>query len=133
MDANWNNYCVPLNFLITKSTEGNNFFCTLAKKFISKIIMIEFDTLIIDNDKKDCIIDNNAIKLTKSEFRLLSYLLNNRNKIFSREELIKVAWSEPVTQRAVDTAISRLRKKLNKYGKHITSRIGFGYGFMEEI
>lgn len=83
--------------------------------------------------KKLCYLKGNPIKLTKSEYNILSFILNNRNKIFSREELINNAWKEPVTNRAVDTAISRLRKKIGEYSTNIVSRIGFGYGFMENI
>ena len=95
--------------------------------------MITFNELIINTDEKLCYIDKKAIKLTKSEYNVLVFLLTHRNKIFSREELIESAWTEPVTIRAVDTAMSRLRKKLGEYGKHIITRLGFGYGFKENI
>lgn len=92
---------------------------------------LSFKGLIINSDEKLCYIDDVALKLTKSEYNVLLFLLENRNKIFSREELITAAWTEPVTTRAVDTAMSRLRKKLGEYGKHIITRLGFGYGFKE--
>lgn len=95
--------------------------------------MIEFNILKVNEDEKLCYINNESIKLTKTEYLLITFLLKNRNKIFSREELIEAAWSEPVTSRAVDTAISRLRGKLGDYGKHIITRPGFGYGFKEEV
>ena len=92
-----------------------------------------FQDLMINTDEKLCHINGEALKLTKAEYNVLNFLLENRNKIFSREELIKAAWTEPVTTRAVDTAMSRLRKKLGEYGKHIITRLGFGYGFKENI
>lgn len=92
-----------------------------------------FKDLTINSDEKLCYIKREALKLTKSEYNVLNFLLENRNKIFSREELIEAAWAEPVTTRAVDTAMSRLRKKLGEYGKHIITRLGFGYGFKENI
>lgn len=95
--------------------------------------MIIFQELKINEDEKLCYIKDKAIKLTKSEYNILVFLLTNRNKIFSREKLIEAAWAEPVTVRAVDTAMSRLRKKLGEYGKHIITRLGFGYGFKENI
>lgn len=95
--------------------------------------MTNFKDLVINSDKKLCYLKGNPIKLTKSEYNILSFILNNRNKIFSREELINNAWKEPVTNRAVDTAISRLRKKIGEYSTNIVSRIGFGYGFIENI
>lgn len=93
--------------------------------------MIQYNTLKINEDEKLCYVDDKPLNLTKSEYCILIFLLTNRNKIFSRKELIEVAWLEPVSIRAVDTAISRLRKKLGDYSKNIVSRIGFGYGFME--
>lgn len=92
---------------------------------------IIFKDLKLNSDEKLCYIKDKAVNLTKSEYNLLTFLLNNRNKIFSREELIEVAWKDPVAPRAVDTAFSRLRKKLEEYGKHIITRQGFGYGFKE--
>lgn len=83
----------------------------------------------INDDEKLCYIDDEPINLTKSEYLVLCFLLNNPNKIFSREELIKQAWTCEITNRAVDVAISRLRKKLKEYGKCIITRSGFGYGF----
>ena len=90
-----------------------------------------FQDLTINTDEKLCYIKGEALKLTKSEYNVLNFLLENRNKIFSREELIEAAWAEPVTVRAVDTAMSRLRKKLGEYGKHIVTRLGFVYGSKE--
>lgn len=95
--------------------------------------MIIFQELKINEDEKLCYIKNEVIKLTKSEYNILVFLLTNRNKIFSREKLIEAAWTESVTVRAVDTAMSRLRRKLGEYGKHIITRLGFGYGFKENI
>lgn len=93
--------------------------------------MLEFKDLKINDDEKCCYIDNQPIDLTKSEYNLLIFFLNNKNKVFSREELIKEGWKNPVNERTIDVAISRLRKKLGDYGKHLTSRVGFGYLFKE--
>ena len=95
--------------------------------------MIIFKELTINTDEKLCYIKGEAVKLTKFEYNILNFLLEHRNKIFSREELIEAAWTKPVIVRAVDTAMSRLRKKLGEYGKHIVTRLGFGYGFKEII
>lgn len=96
---------------------------------------IQFKELIVDLDEKICFLDNIEIKLTKTEFNLLVFLLSNRNKIYSRKELMQYVWDPDVTVtgRAVDTTISRLRKKLKELGKHIITRLGFGYGFKEDI
>lgn len=93
--------------------------------------MMKYKELVINTDEKLCYINEEPIKLTKSEYNIIVFFLENRNKIFSREELITNIWKESISDRAVDTAMSRLRKKLGDYGKNIVSRIGFGYGFME--
>lgn len=91
---------------------------------------MEFKNLVINENEKLCYIDNNPVNLTRSEYNLLLFFLSNKNKVFSRKELIDNAWEVQVKDKAVDTAISRLRKKLGEYGKNIVSRIGFGYAFM---
>lgn len=92
---------------------------------------IKFKDLILNSDEKLFYLGDEALTLTKSEYNLLIFLLQNKNKIFSREELIVAAWDTQVSNRAVDTALSRLRKKLGNYSKYLVSRSGFGYGFME--
>lgn len=94
---------------------------------------ITFQDLTINTDEKLCYIKGEAIKLTKSEYNVLIFFLKNRNKIFSREKLIEAAWAEPVMVKAVDTAMLRLCKKLGEHGKHIVTRLRFGYGFKEII
>lgn len=92
---------------------------------------IEFETLIIDLDKKECYLDNKEISLTKTEYNLLVFLLNNRNKVYTRREIMQNVWDTEVSLRAVDTTVSRLRKKIGQVGKHIVTKLGFGYGFNE--
>ena len=66
---------------------------------------------------------------------IVTFFLTHRNRIYSREELIANIWGTDVvvTDRAIDTNMARLRKKLGDYGAHIVTRLGFGYGFQEEI
>lgn len=89
---------------------------------------LEFKTLVIDQDQKICKINDEEISLSKKEYELLVFFLNNPNKVFSREELLAL-WNEQATTRAIDTMISRLRTKLGDYGKYIVTRVGFGYSF----
>ena len=57
----------------------------------------------------------------------------HRGQVFSREQIIARIWPEEVVvlDRVVDVNITRLRTKLGDYGKHIVTRSGYGYGFME--
>lgn len=90
---------------------------------------IEFNNLVVDLDKKTCYIDGNEIYLTRMEFNLLLFFLEHKDKVFTRKEIINNVWTNDAALRAVDASVSKLRKKLNNVGKHITTRPGFGYGF----
>lgn len=90
---------------------------------------IIFKQLVIDKDNKQCLINNEPIALTKREYELLVFLISHPNHVYSREEIIKELWNSSVSFRAIDTTVSRLRRKLEEYGAYITTRVGFGYGF----
>jgi len=90
-----------------------------------------FKDLTLDTDKKICLIENKLVDLTKHEFLLLQFFLEHKNKIFSRKELLAPVWGTIVSLRTIDVTISRLRKKLEAYGKYIQTRNGFGYGWIE--
>ena len=90
-----------------------------------------FITLIIDITKKKVTIDGEEISLTKKEFEILLLLLQNRGRVFSREDILSKIWSDEVCvlDRTVDVNITRLRKKIGSYGKHVVTRLGYGYCF----
>lgn len=96
---------------------------------------ITFENLRIDRNEKLCYLNGNVVNLTKTEFDILLFLLTHRNRIYSREEIIKVVWTNDVvvTNRTIDTNIARLRKKIGNYGNNIVTRLGFGYGFKETV
>lgn len=96
---------------------------------------IVFKGLRINRNAKSCTLDDELVRLTKKELDILLFFLMHRNRIYSREELISNIWGADVvvTDRAIDTNMARLRKKLGDYGAHIVTRLGFGYGFQEEI
>ncbi len=95
---------------------------------------VTFKGLRIDRNDKEVYIDNELVTLTRTEYDILLFFLTHRNRIYSREELIKNVWGDDVvvTGRTIDTNITRLRKKLGDYGKYIVTRQGFGYGFKEK-
>ncbi len=76
-------------------------------------------------------INNKPITLTRKEFEIFNFLLTNKGQVFSREEILKTIWEGRVvvTDRTIDVHITRLRKKMGKYGKHLKSRTGYGYSF----
>ena len=96
---------------------------------------ITFKTLRIDRNEKLCYLDGKEINLTRTEFDILLFILTHRNRIYSREEIIRNVWDDVVvvTSRTIDTNIARLRKKIGVYGNNIVTRLGFGYGFKETV
>lgn len=94
---------------------------------------ITFKNLRVNRNEKLGYINGEEIQLTKTEFDILLFLLTHRNRIYTREEIIRHVWGcdVVVTNRTIDTNITRLRKKLGEYGNNIITRLGFGYGFKE--
>jgi len=62
---------------------------------------------------------------------LLLVFLQNQGHLFSREELLAKVWPSEafVTDRTVDVNITRLRKKIGRYGKCVKTKVGYGYYF----
>lgn len=92
---------------------------------------LEYETLVLDIKRIKATVDGKEIALTKKEFEILRLLLENRGKVFSREEILSRIWEEEVyvLDRTIDVNITRLRKKIAPYGKNIVTRLGFGYCF----
>lgn len=94
---------------------------------------VVFHDLRIDLNQKICYLSDEEVSLTRTEYDLLLFFLRHPNRIYSREEIITQVWGDDVvvTNRTIDTNITRLRKKLGEYGNNIITRQGFGYGFKE--
>ena len=90
-----------------------------------------YKTLVLDITKKKVCIDDMEIALTKKEFEILFLLLQNKGRVFSREDILSKIWSDEVyvLDRTIDVNITRLRKKIGIYGKCIVTRLGYGYCF----
>lgn len=91
---------------------------------------LTFKDLKLNLDIKICDINHQQIELTKNEFNLLEFLMRNKNKIYTRKELLDNVWTSNVSTRTIDATVSRLRKKLKD--EYITTRLGFGYGIIEQ-
>ena len=104
---------------------------TSGYKTVEKSNILVVDGLILDLDLKTCTVDGMEVKLTKKEFELLAFLITNKGKICSREQILTNVWSDEVIvlDRTIDVNITRIRQKIGCYGKCIITRPGFGYGF----
>jgi two-component system, OmpR family, alkaline phosphatase synthesis response regulator PhoP len=101
------------------------------RKPIPENTCISYNQLTLNISNKHVNIDGKEVSFTKKEFEILKLLLENKNYLFNREELLKQVWPEEsfVLSRTIDVNINRIRHKIGNYGKHIITRIGLGYCF----
>jgi len=90
--------------------------------------------LAIDFDAVSVRVAGAQVRLTKREFELLRFLVENRNRVLSRDRLLERVWGldRQVETRSVDVHVGRLRGKLGTAGRQIETVIGMGYRFVEE-
>lgn len=88
---------------------------------------INYDDYVIDVDKRMVFQDNQEIKMTTLEFDLLLLFLKNKEKTFSREEILNAVWGSDYfgSDRVVDDLVRRVRKKLPKL--NLDAIYGYGY------
>ncbi len=93
--------------------------------------ILSYETLILNMKRKSCQLDGEEISLTKKEFEILSLFLANKGIVFTREEILNKVWKGEVIvlDRTIDVNITRLRRKIGRYGDNIITRNGYGYGF----
>lgn len=93
--------------------------------------LLQYQGLSIDVEKKKVCIDTQEVALTKKEFEILLLLMQNKGRVFSREDILSKVWQDEVyvLDRTIDVNITRLRKKIGAYGKYIVTRLGYGYCF----
>lgn len=88
---------------------------------------INYDDYVIDVDKRMVFQNDVEIKMTTLEFDLLVLFLKNKEKTFSREEILNVVWGNDYfgSDRVVDDLVRRVRKKLPKL--NLDAIYGYGY------
>jgi len=90
----------------------------------------------VDYEKSIVTNEIGAIELTKNEIFILKQLMEQKNKIVSRETLIKSLWEDErfVSDNTLTVNVNRLRKKLDEIGlgSYIETKVGQGYMAIEE-
>ncbi len=78
-------------------------------------------------------VEGQAVRLTRREYELLKYLVENRNRVLSRDRLLERVWGYDrlIETRSVDVHVGRLRGKLGPVGRQIETVVGLGYRFVE--
>jgi len=92
---------------------------------------IHFADVTLFPEKFTAYCNGNELTLTHTEFHLLAYLLENRDKAVSRDELLNKIWGYDcvVETRATDATVKRLRKKLTEAGSITFIETVWGHGF----
>ena len=95
---------------------------------------IEAGEMRIDRENRRVTISGREINLTAREFEVLELLVLNPNKVYSRENLLKLVWGSdyPGDVRTVDVHIRRLREKIESNPsepKYVHTKWGVGYYF----
>ena len=108
---------------------------TQPKKEDSKVI--EAGDLRLDCESRRLFILNKEVNLTAKEFDLLELLVNNPNKVYSRENLLNLVWGYeyPGDVRTVDVHVRRLREKIEKNPsepKYVHTKWGVGYYYNQK-
>ena len=89
-----------------------------------------FGDLSVDVSSFSCKVLDNELKLTKTEFQVLSLLLSTPEKAVSRDKLLSDIWGcSEVETRVTDDTMKRLRKKLKDAGSRVHIETIWGFGF----
>jgi DNA-binding response OmpR family regulator len=99
----------------------------------SAVAVYRGEHLIADFDAVAVAVDGAAVRLTRREFELLRCLVENKNRVLSRDRLLERVWGydHPIETRSVDVHVGRLRAKLGAAGRQIETVVGLGYRFVE--
>ena len=91
--------------------------------------------LTADFDAVSVSVDGEPVRLTRREFELLRFLVENRNRVLSRDRLLERVWGydRVIETRSVDVHVGRLRAKLGSAGAQIETVVGLGYRFVEQV
>ena len=124
----------PFNILEVKARIKAMFRRSRRGNFAEAPGEIVKNDLRMDLDARRVFIKDREVNLTAKEFDLLELLVNNPNKVYSREQLLSIVWGYeyPGDVRTVDVHVRRLREKIEenpKEPKYVNTKWGVGYYF----
>lgn len=103
----------------------------IFKRINSNLDYLKYKNILFDLKSGVIKKDNLKVELTKNEMIIFNYLLTNKNKIISRDELMTILWNnnEYINDNSLTVNISRLRKKLDDLQSEVVieTRKGCGY------
>jgi DNA-binding response OmpR family regulator len=94
--------------------------------YSGQYLTADFDAVMVS-------VEGSPVRLTRREFELLKCLVENRNRVLSRDRLLERVWGyeQFIETRSVDVHVGRLRSKLGTAGHQIETVVGLGYRFVE--
>lgn len=98
-------------------------------RHVEKHIQLEFKGILLNVDRYETKVDDEVISLTNKEFEILKYLMENVNRVISRELLLEKIWGYDFEgeSRTLDIHISTLRKQLKSQAQYLQTVRGVGY------
>jgi DNA-binding response OmpR family regulator len=105
------------------------------RKFGQKMSIIEFGDFSLDTTKRSLHFKDQSVDLTKKEYKILSYLVLNKNRVLDRLQLTEHVWGvffeDDYDSNYIDVHIKNIRKKLAKFDDTIRIKTvrGIGYKF----
>jgi DNA-binding response OmpR family regulator len=147
---------IPVIILTAKGTEGDIIAGLeagasdyITKPFSAKVLakkvktfskeaksepIIKIGSLQIDEQKFEVYCKEKRIELTATEFKMLKLLAENKDRVFTRDQLLTETWknSTSPTDRAIDVHVKNLRDKLGECSRYVKTIRGVGYKFSED-
>lgn len=91
--------------------------------------------LTFSSSRNEILCNGKPIKLTRTELKMLSYMMKNPDKAYSRDELLEAIWGfdTKVETRVTDETLRRIRKQLSACESNVSVKTMWGFGYRIEV
>lgn len=122
--------------MIRRGPIGWTYLSTAFEEFLRRQAvagLLQFGPVVLDLSRRQAVGSEGPLKITKTEFEALAYLLRNARRVISPEELETALWGEQYIEdpERVRSVIKSLRKALGKDARFLTTQWGEGYTLQE--
>lgn len=96
---------------------------------------ISIGDLTFSGRRNEIFCGSRPVKLTRTELKMLSYMMKNPEKAYSRDELLNAIWGydTKVETRVTDETLRRIRKQLSACESNVSVRTMWGFGYRIEV
>lgn len=96
---------------------------------------ISIGDLTFSSSRNEIFCNGKPIKLTRTELKMLSYMMKNPDKAYSRDELLEAIWGfdTKVETRVTDETLRRIRKQLSACESNVSVKTMWGFGYRIEV